>query len=250
MAKKCPYFRFLLMLIPLIPGIPLFMLRGYQFSGALCIALSLLIGIFCLLSLFSGNIAKGIRFTLIILLILGIILAGFTELYIVSNGEAPAAPCDYIIVLGAGLNGTSPSLILQERLDRAYDYLIDHPNTQCIVSGGQGPDEVITEAQCMEDTLIRMGIAENRIWKEDASSSTAENIRNSLNTIENQTGTRPEEVGIVSSEFHIARAKLIAESQGVSPVGIPARTTWLSLKINYYVREIPALWTYLLFGGR
>jgi len=155
---------------------------------------------------------------------------------------------DAVIVLGAGVTGTVPSLTLRVRLDAAYVYLQAHPNTLCIVSGGQGPGEEITEAACMADWLVKKGISPERILSEDQATSTRENLAFSLDLITKQTGTRPETVGIVSSEYHLYRTGLIAQDQNVQSILIPARTSWLSLRINYYLREIVGVWYYLIFG--
>jgi uncharacterized SAM-binding protein YcdF (DUF218 family) len=97
--------------------------------------------------------------------------------------------------------------------------------------------------------LKAMGIDESRIWLEDKSTSTRENLRFSLALIESRIGTRPQTVGLVSSEYHLFRAGLFAADEGVQAVGIPAKTSWLSLRINYFLREIVAVWAYWVFGG-
>ena len=66
--------------------------------------------------------------------------------------------------------------------------------------------------------------------------------------IEEKTGARPQKAGILSNEFHLFRAGMEARRQGLEAIGIPARTSWLSLRINYFLREIPAVWYYALFG--
>ena len=153
------------------------------------------------------------------------------------------------MVLGAGVNGTVPSLSLKERLNAAYDYLIAHPDAVCVVSGGQGRGEDITEALCMFTDLTDRGIAPERVWMEDRATSTRENIRFSLDLIEEKTGTRPAEIGLVSSEYHLYRAGLLARAEQVMSFGIPAKTSWVTLRVNYFLREIAAVWYYTIFGG-
>ena len=237
------------MLVPLAPALVFFSIRGFLFSGLICLGVSLIVGLFCLLSLFHGHTAKGLRLALIIFLILGILLAGATEVIILSGSRSDSGVSPYIVVLGAGVNGSSPSLMLQNRIDAAAAYLKAHPDVVCVVSGGQGDGENISEAACMFQELTAMGIPADQIWQEDQSASTSQNIRNTLELIERRTGSRPETLGIISNEFHLARAKRMALDQGVTPIGIPAETSWVSLKINYYLREIPALWKYLILGG-
>lgn len=155
------------------------------------------------------------------------------------------ADCDYLIVLGAGVNGTVPSLTLQYRLNAAYEYLTAHPDTLCIVSGGQGPGEDITEAACMFGYLTARGIPEKQLILESEATSTQENLAFSREMISDPQAT----VGILSSEYHLYRAGLMARDQGLDPVLIPAPTQMLPLRINYYLREIAGVWYYLIFGG-
>jgi uncharacterized SAM-binding protein YcdF (DUF218 family) len=67
--------------------------------------------------------------------------------------------------------------------------------------------------------------------------------------LKEETGYRPTRIGIVSSEYHLFRAKCFAEDLGLEPVGIPAKTSWVSIRINYYLREIAAVWFYRILGG-
>lgn len=73
---------------------------------------------------------------------------------------------DYVVVLGAQVRKSGPSLVLRYRLDKAIEYLDENPNTICIVSGGKGPNEPFPEAQGMADYLKEHGIAEQRILEE------------------------------------------------------------------------------------
>ena len=107
----------------------------------------------------------------------------------------------------------------------------------------------MTEAQCMFDHLTARGIEADRIWLEDKSTSTQENIRFSLDVIEAKSGSRPETAAIISNEFHLFRAGLMAAEQGLEAIGVPARTTWLSLRVNYFLREIAGVWYYWILGG-
>ena len=146
----------------------------------------------------------------------------------------PPQNLDYCIVLGAGLIGAEPSNPLRVRIDRAAEYLTENPDTIVIASGGQGPDEVISEAECIKTRLANVyGIEENRIILEDKSKSTEENLENSLQII----GKSDASVGIISNGFHEYRALLIAEHAGfTNACSVPA-TTLLPVGIHYIVRE-------------
>lgn len=86
---------------------------------------------------------------------------------------------DYIIVLGAQVKESGPSVVLRYRLDRAVSYLKENDNTLVIVSGGKGINEPATEASVMKEYLINEGINEERIIIEDKSNTTKENLINS-----------------------------------------------------------------------
>ena len=94
-----------------------------------------------------------------------------------------------------------------------------------------------------------LGIPAERIWLEEKATSTWENITFSLDLIEEKTGLRPEKIGVLSSEYHLFRASLFAKRCGVEFVGIPAATSLPSVKLNHFLREIAALWYYMIFGG-
>jgi len=231
-------------------GLCFYTMPGYDFSGLICMGIAALSVCYGLFARFPGRVIKWLRRCLTGLLILGIILAVVTGILIVRAGkDASEDACRYMIVLGAGVNGTEPSLILSERLQTAKTYLEENPDTICIVSGGQGAGEQITEAACMQNYLVKNGVDESRIWMEEKATSTWENLEFSLELIEKKTGDRPTRVGIVTSEFHLFRAGWMAEKMGIDPVGIPAKTSWVSLKVNYFLREIVGVWKHIILGG-
>ena len=231
-----------------------FALRGYSFSALVCMCIVGIILVYKGLRLLGKTYPRDARtlkriFTCI--LCIGLLVVGVTECIIIeaSFGD-PKQHCDYMVVLGAGVHGDQPSLSLQNRIDAAYDYLTDHPDVTAILSGGQGEGENLTEAQCMFDHLTAMGIDENRLIMEDKATSTWENLNFSLDLVEEKTGTRPAKLGVLSSEYHLFRASLFADACGVEFIGVPAKTTKLSLRINYFMREVAGVWHYLILGGQ
>lgn len=131
-----------------------------------------------------------------------------------------------VIVLGCGLEGNRPSRSLLYRLQAAEQWLKEHPDAPVIVSGGQGSDEIMSEAQCMAGWLKNHGIDESRIYQEDRSSSTYENLAFSRAILEENS--LPEDILLVTNDFHIYRACMIARRQGYTCTGLPAKTTpWL-----------------------
>ena len=227
-----------------------FCLVGYSFSAIVCVAAAGVVGFYTFVPrLFKKSRAVIRLFT--ILLILTLLAACVTEGFIIhaSFGSAETE-CGYLVVLGAKVNAHGPSLALRNRIDAAYDYLTAHPDTIAILSGGQGPDEPMTEAQCVFNELVARGIDPDRLWLEGNSTNTWENLKFTRDLLEENTGSVPGQIALVSSEFHLFRAQLFARRFGFETVGVPARTTLPLLKINYFLREAVAVWYYLIFGGK
>lgn len=205
-----------------------FALIGYKYIALLFAG----IGAVILLYLF---LPRKLRIMLTIVLCAGTMLFIAAEVPVVlaSRGDADVE-ADYLIVLGAGVNGTVPSLSLRNRLDAAAAYLQAHPDCVAIVSGGQGPGESITEAEAMYRALTAAGIGPERIWMEDQATSTEENLRFSFALIADATDAT---VAVLSSEYHLCRAKLLASRQGFTVYGVPAPTTMPIMRIGYFIRE-------------
>lgn len=166
-----------------------------------------------------------------------------------ASGGQPDRDCTYAVVLGAGVNGSEPSRSLRERIDAAYAYLTAHPDTVCVVSGCRGRGEDLSEAACIRRELVNMGVASERIWLEEQAENTRQNIRYSLDVIEAQTGQRPAEIALISSEYHLYRATWFARQEGVTAYGVPAHTGNFGILLNFSLREIAAVWYYCVLGG-
>jgi len=190
----------------------------------------------------SKRLAKVLRRCLLICLSVG--LSGFLILQglIISSARTEDAEVDALIVLGAGLRNSSPSMILRTRLNAAIRYLEAQDDIPVIVSGGLGRGETITEAEAMFRYLSSRGVDESLIWKEETSTSTRENLAFSLALMEeNGLDLENATVAIVSNEFHLYRAKLIAGKAGVEAVGVAAQTPGANLRALYFFREAFAL---------
>lgn len=231
-----------------------FCMVGYSFSVLVCCVLMGIIIFYVLSAKLKSKCPramKWLRRVFSVILCIGILIVGVTEALVIeaSFGD-PEESCEYIVVLGAMVRDYGPSPSLQDRIDAAYNYLAEHPEVIAIVSGGQGPDEPVSEAQCMYDTLTRMGIDPERIWLEDKAASTWENLQFTLDLVEEKTGIRPTKLGIISSEYHMLRASMFAEAAGIESVGIPARTSVFSQKVNHFMREVAGIWHYIILGGQ
>lgn len=233
--------------------IAVFLLQGYSFSGLCFFALAALIPVYHILVVWKARHPKwGRRIVMALNIALCLLLAAMAVtcgIIVHSAGGTADPQSDYLIVLGAGVNGTTPSRSLKERLDAAYGYLLAHPEAIAIVSGGQGAGEEISEAACMFDYLTAAGIDPERVWMEGQASTTLENLQFSLDLIEERTGARPDTAAIVSSEYHLHRAGMFAGWLGLEAELIPAKTAVFPLRWNYILREIFAIWYYRLIGG-
>ncbi|PAB59641.1 YdcF family protein [Anaeromicrobium sediminis] len=147
---------------------------------------------------------------------------------------------DYIVVLGAGLKWDKLSATLKERLDKSYEYLNKNENIKIVVSGGQGPDEATSEAFAMEQYLVGLGISKDRIIKEDKSTSTYENLKNTYDILQEEERKEKIRIGIVTNRFHQFRAGVLAKEIGFEPYAIVSKTKFYQIP-KYYLREYFAI---------
>lgn len=232
-----------------------FCVPGYSFSALVCLALICILLFYTFVPLLGPRFPGLTKWTLKIVtavLLVGVLIVGITEVAIFKASlGSPGRKADYVVVLGAKVNKGGPSVSLWDRICAAYEYLEKHPNTVAILSGGQGTDEPITEAECMYRELVNLGIDPKQLRREEEATSTWENIQFSLDMIEEETGVRPDSLGIISSEYHLLRASLLAKKCGVTDfIGIPAKTSRLSQAINHFLREAAGVWHYILLGGQ
>jgi uncharacterized SAM-binding protein YcdF (DUF218 family) len=186
---------------------------------------------------------KGILKLAMISLIVSFVIIESIILFSVKS-EANAE-VDYLMILGAGLRGEEISLALQERMEKGVVYLINNPDAVVIVSGGQGTAEKITEAEAMKRYLLDHGIKEDRIIKEETSTSTMENFKNTKEILLQNHIENPR-VLIVTNDFHLFRSKLLAKRNGYIAYGLPSRTP-ITILPNCYIREYFAVVKSLIF---
>lgn len=168
-------------------------------------------------------------------IVVGIVLVIVISACIIKAVYAKPAQNATAVILGCRVYGERPSLILIERMEAALLYLNENSDAVCIASGGQGQDEDISEAECIYRYLVEKGIDSERIYIEDQSTSTRENLAFSYEII--QKNELPEEIAIVTNEFHEYRAGIIADRLGFSYGAVPAKTArWLLP--TYYAREL------------
>lgn len=143
-----------------------------------------------------------------------------------------------VIVAGAQINGDTVSLMLGRRLDKAVEYLNENPGSPCIVTGGQGVNEIYSEAEVMKKYLLRAGIDENRIFMEDKAVNTEQNMRFSAEIIK-ENGLS-DKVVIATDFFHQLRCAYEARKNSLTPFAASCSTVWY-LFPGYWVREMLAI---------
>ena len=146
---------------------------------------------------------------------------------------------DAIIVLGAGIRGEIITLPLMYRLDKCVEYMHNNPDAVIVVTGGQGPQEDITEALAMERYLLRKGIPGEKILKEEKATSTYENFVYSK-AILDKYFNRPYKTAFITNDFHIYRASGIARNVGLESSHMHAKTQWYIIPMTY-MREFLAV---------
>ena len=220
-------------------GLGLQRLPGVSFSGKLSWGLALV----CLVLLGLSRLSRRHRGWKILLRIAQIGLAALVlglsavEVWVIRAGhrDESAQPADAVIVLGAGVNGTTPSVALQTRIDAAERYLKAHPDIPAVLSGGQGPGEDISEARAMYNALTDRGIDPERLILEEQSANTRQNLQNSLALLPDDYHKT---VAIVTNDFHMGRVRLLLNAAGPGRVvQVPAKLPWWWLSANYYLRE-------------
>lgn len=234
----------LMFIIPLFSGT----LNTGSYFGFIIGAVTLLLGIFTP-KLFSNG-RKPVRYIFRAVLIIYAVLAAYAvtlSVFMIANmNDAPENDGSRtVVVLGCQVRRDGPSLMLSRRIDAAYNYLSADTKADCIVSGGKGDNEHISEAEAMYEALINDGLSENRITKEDKSSSTYENLLFSKQILEDNG--KPLRIAIVTDGFHQWRARLQAESLGYDVKCVSAATPWYLIPV-YWVREWFALSYLFVFG--
>ena len=223
-----------------------FALRGYDVVALILLVAAALVVLWAFVGWLAFKVAMGV---------VGVIAlaVAVTEVPIVSNAKTDATDdVEYVIVLGARVDESgNPSYSLLWRLEATLGYLNAHPDATAVLSGGKGADEPMSEAACMYGWLVGHGVAEDKLIMEGQSTNTFENLRNSFAILGPRTGGDDlgGKVAVVSSSYHLFRAKLIASGLGVDVSGIAAFPGNPVVTLNYFIREAPAVWKQLLLNA-
>ncbi len=121
--------------------------------------------------------------------------------------KVPSDP-EVFLLLGCRCDGTLPSAILENRVKLAANLLKENPNTRCILSGGKVFREAESEAKTLFFLLLKEGISPHRLILEEKSRTTKENLSFSFALLPEGV----ERVGVITSSFHLFRARRTAET--------------------------------------
>lgn len=183
-----------------------------------------------------GRVLFGL-FLVSFIAIQGIILHGM-------RADPEAADAEYLLVLGARVyEDGRPSAALAARLDTAYDFMQEHPEVTAILCGGQGSNEPCPEAEAMYDYMVDKGMDADRLLLEDKSSNTIQNIENARALIGDGHKT-----AVVTSDYHLARARVLMERGGLDACGIPAPTPYPAQRVSVHCREYCSILGLMLTG--
>lgn len=151
--------------------------------------------------------------------------------------QKPKNNADYLIVLGARVIGTRLSQSLLRRAEVALHYLKENETTKIIVSGGQGVDEDISEAEALKRYFLKNGIKKERILIENQSTTTLENLTFSKKLLPNDQVF----VVIVTSDFHTFRSYYYARLLQFQHVETLSAPTPKHVRKKMIIRELFAI---------
>lgn len=138
---------------------------------------------------------------------------------------------DYVVVLGAGLIGDKVTPLLASRIEKGIAIYKKHPGSKLIMSGGQGPDELLAEGQAMANYALEQGIPAEDIVIENQSTNTEENLKFSYALM--KPGGR---FALVTNYYHVFRALLLARQLKIKCIGYGAKTRFY-FSLNAFIRE-------------
>ena len=161
---------------------------------------------------------------------------------------------DFIVIHGAGLIGEELTPLLRGRVDRAHDLWVAQGKQAILVpSGGQGADEVISEAEAMARYLRSLGVPDSQIILEDSSTTTWENLINSRDLIAGLAQGGSPRSALVTSDYHVFRTAMYARAVGFNADGLGSKTAFYYFP-TAFIREFIAIsrkywWPYAVIMG-
>ncbi len=189
--------------------------------------------------LFLGRLWSKKLVHIFVAAVLGVLLGFGSFLAVYGSNDNATFEEETVIVLGCGIRGERVSVGLAKRLDKAAEYHEKNPDAMIIVSGGQGPQEDISEALAMKRYLVEKGIDEDKIIMEDRSTSTITNFKYSHEFML-EYGLPEDSVVFVTNGYHVYRGAYYAEAEGLTVTHLGTDIIWYTIPMNY-MREMLAV---------
>ena len=221
-------------------GVALFFVSNVNLGNFLTVGFGIII---IFVTLFFNKLARWLKILLIIGISVAVVCSSFLIFY--GKNDTVTYSEDAVIVLGAAVHGKTPSRTLRYRLKRAVEYHKQNPNAIIIVSGGQGAQEDISEAEAMKIYLVENGVAGDKIIKEDKSTSTTENFKFSKEILDKHF-SGDYTAAFITNEYHILRASLCAKRAGVENTTHLHSNTSTSYLLSGVLRECLAVIKYAI----
>ena len=190
---------------------------------------------------------KWIKITFVSLCSFAAVIA-FINLIFILNPEMVSVneTAETVILLGGGIdkNGKLPKSVMT-RVNKAAEYLNQHPESICVVTGGTLKWLPYAEAPELKNQLVKKGVSPERILVEDQAKDTIQNFQLSCKILSEYKGVSIQEVletptAVVTSRFHLRRSERLARRIGFTNIkGIGAACPAVYV-LHSYVREICA----------
>lgn len=233
----------------------LFVFTSVRFTGLLLCCAAAALAVFALLTRWRERHrwALWLRRIFLALMAAGFAFFAVLECWVISCARTEDGPAAALIIFGAGVNGTEPSLTLESRLEAALGYIQTQeqrrPGMPIVVTGAQGRGEEISEARCMADWLIERGVDPERIWLEEQATNTEENLRYSIDLLAEHGVDTIAAIAFCTSDYHMCRAMYLRglPDEYVVPVSAALPAKYWPLTLNYYIREAFAMAEAIVF---
>ena len=179
--------------------------------------------------------------------LLALAILGFAALeWVIYSGaeDRVEGEPEIMVIFGCKVEPWGPSVLLQDRLDKALEYLWEHPEMTVIVTGGKGDDEHMSEARCMYDYLVGHGVDPAKIHLEHQSRNTWQNVNYTRELMQSGKIEPSGKFLLVSSGFHLTRIRMLWERgwEGTYTVStLAAPVTHVPSAVKMFFREPLAL---------
>ena len=192
----------------------------------------------------ASNAVRNVTLVFLTIMCAGAVWSAAMTICMLTAAKTAPTETATVLVLGSKASGRTPSADLWARINAAADYLNKNPKASCIACGGKGKGESASEASIIRENLVRASVDVNRIYLDDKSVNTEENISNALSIVR-ENGLNGK-IAIVTDEYHEFRACAIAKKLGTESYAVPAQTPPYILS-SCWAREVLAITKFLIF---